>query len=81
VLTEHEADEILALDEALERLADVNPRGSAVVQHRFFAGLTLQETADVLEVSTKTVQREWLVARAWLRKEIAQDLGVLDLMS
>lgn len=77
LLSEEEADEVLALDEALERLAAVNPRGGAVVHHRFFGGLTLQETADVLGVSKKTVQREWIVAQAWLRKEIAQDLGLL----
>ncbi len=71
LLTDTEADELLALDDALDRLAQVNPRGSAVVQHRFFAGLTLEETAEVLGVSAKTVQRDWMVARAWLRKEIA----------
>jgi RNA polymerase sigma factor (TIGR02999 family) len=79
LLSEQEADELLALDGALDRLAAVNPRGSTVVQHRFFGGLTLDETADVLGVSAKTVQRDWLVARAWLRKEIARDLGVIDL--
>lgn len=78
LLTEDEADELLALDDALERLAAVNPRGATVVQHRFFGGLTLDETADVLGVSAKTVQRDWLVARAWLRKEIARDLELLD---
>jgi RNA polymerase sigma factor (TIGR02999 family) len=78
LLTEREADEMLALDDALERLAGVSPRGSLVVQHRFFGGLTLDETAEVLGVSAKTVQRDWLVARAWLRKEIAGELGVLD---
>ena len=79
LLSEREADELLALDGALDRLAGVSARGSAVVQHRFFGGLTLEEAADVLGVSTKTVQRDWLVARAWLRKEIASDLGALDL--
>ncbi len=79
LLTEREADELLALDDALERLAGASPRGSLVVQHRFFGGLTLDETAEVLGVSAKTVQRDWLVARAWLRKEIAGDLGGLDL--
>ena len=78
LLSEQEADELLALDEALDRLAAANPRGGLVVQHRFFGGLTLDETADVLGVSAKTVQRDWLVARAWLRKEIAGGLGGLD---
>lgn len=79
LLSDQEADELVALDDALDRLAAVNPRGCTVVQHRFFGGLTLDETADVLGVSAKTVQRDWLVARAWLRKEIARDLGVIDL--
>ena len=72
-LTDQQADEVLALDEALDRLAQVNPRGSQVVEYRFYSGLTLQETAEVLGVSMKTVQRDWLTARAWLRKEIAQE--------
>jgi RNA polymerase sigma factor (TIGR02999 family) len=65
-----EADELIALDEALTRLEQINPRGSRVVLYRFFGGLTLEETAAVLEMSTKTVQRDWLAARAWLRKEV-----------
>lgn len=75
-LSDREADEVLALDEALDRLADVNERASRAVQYRFYSGLTLKETAQVLEVSVKTVQRDWLTARAWLRKEVAADLGL-----
>jgi len=70
-LSDREADEVLALDEALDRLAAVDERASRVVQYRFYSGLTLDETADVLGVSPKTVQRDWLTARAWLRKEIS----------
>jgi RNA polymerase sigma factor (TIGR02999 family) len=77
-LTEVEADELVALDEALTRLQAINPRGAEVVQYRFFGGLTLDETAAVLAVSAKTVQRDWLAARAWLRKEVAYDLGILE---
>ena len=73
-LSVEEASELLALDDALERLAAVNPRGAEVVQHRFFAGLSLDESASVLGVSTKTAQREWTAARAWLRKEVAGEL-------
>lgn len=73
-LSDREADEMLALNEALDRLAQVNPRGSEVVQLRFFAGLGVEEAAGVLGVSSKTVQRDWLVARAWLRKEVTSDL-------
>ncbi len=73
-LSSEEAEQVLALDEALDRLAVINPRGSDVVNLRFFSGLTLEETADALNVSIKTVQRSWVAARAWLRKEVAYDL-------
>jgi RNA polymerase sigma factor (TIGR02999 family) len=79
LLTDEEADELVSLDTALDRLAVINARGAVVVEHRFFSGLTLEETAELLGVSTKTVQRDWLAARAWLRKEVAADLGLLDL--
>ena len=72
-LSDEEADEVLALDEALDRLMTANERASRVVQYRFYSGLTLEETAQVLEVSVKTVQRDWLTARAWLRKEISHE--------
>ncbi|WP_457651326.1 ECF-type sigma factor [Rhodocaloribacter sp.] len=75
-LSDTEADEILALDDALDRLAVVNERGSLVVQYRFFSGLTLEETADVMGLSLKTVHRAWIAARAWLRKEVAHDLNL-----
>jgi RNA polymerase sigma-70 factor (ECF subfamily) len=74
-LTDDEADELVALDDALSRLERVDSRASEVVQLRFFGGLTLEETATILGVSAKTVQRDWLAARAWLRKEVALDLG------
>jgi RNA polymerase sigma factor (TIGR02999 family) len=74
VMTDRAADELVALDDALARLAEANPRAAQVVERRFFAGLTLEETAEVLGVSGKTVQRDWLVARAWLRKEIDLEL-------
>lgn len=76
-LSVDEAEEMVALDDALERLRVVNPRGADVVTCRFFTGLSLEETAETLGVSAKTVQRDWLVARAWLRKEVAADLGLL----
>ncbi len=71
-LTEQEADEVLALDAALDRLAALEPRAVQVAQCRFYSGLTLEETAQALGVSVKTVQRDWIAARAWLRKEVAQ---------
>lgn len=78
LMTDGAADELVALDDALDRFATLNPRGARVVELRFFAGLTLEETASTLDVSLKTVQRDWLVARAWLRKEIDGDLNALD---
>ncbi|MGE0441686.1 MAG: sigma-70 family RNA polymerase sigma factor [Gemmatimonadales bacterium] len=71
LLTDQAAEELTALDEALDRLEQANPRAARVVERRFFAGLTLEETAETLDVSLKTVYRDWLLARAWLRKEIA----------
>lgn len=76
-LDDAESEELLALDDALERLGAVNPRAAEVVTHRFFGGRSLEETATILEVSLKTVQRDWIAARAWLRKEIEHDLGLL----
>jgi RNA polymerase sigma factor (TIGR02999 family) len=80
MLSDEEADELVVLDEALTRLEQINPRGSEVVQYRFFGGLTLDETAQLLGVSAKTIQRDWLAARAWLRKEVAGELGILGAM-
>ena len=76
LLAEDGAEELLLLDRALDRLAEVNPRAAQVVERRFFAGLTLDETATSLGVSLKTVQRDWLLARAWLQNEIGvEDAG------
>jgi RNA polymerase sigma factor (TIGR02999 family) len=69
-LTDHQAEELLALDLALHRLAAANPRGSQVIEHRYFAGLSLEESAQALGVSVKTVHRDFLASRAWLRKEL-----------
>ena len=77
-LTDHAADELLALEDALVRLAAANPRAAEVVEHRFFSGLTVEEIAAARGVSSKTVQRDWVVARAWLRKEVARDLELPD---
>jgi RNA polymerase sigma factor (TIGR02999 family) len=78
VITDETATDFLALDDALDRLATANARAARVVELRFFAGLTLEETAEVLEVSLKTVQRDWIIAKAWLRKEIVGQLSSLD---
>lgn len=62
--------EMIALDDALERLGQRNPRLPRVVELRFFAGLSEEETAEVLGVTSRTVQRDWATARAWLYKEL-----------
>lgn len=75
-LADDEAEELLLLDDALERLARIHPRGARVIEHRFFGGLNLDQTASLLGVSAKTVRRDWLTARAWLRKEVFRELMV-----
>jgi len=62
--------EVLALDEALKSLAKFDARKSRIVELRFFAGLNAEETAEVLEISSRTVHREWDLARAWLFREL-----------
>jgi len=62
---------LLELDDALKRLAALDARKSQVVELRFFGGLNLEETAEALKVSTKTVQRDWDLARAWLFGELS----------
>jgi len=74
LLSERAAEEALAVDAALDRLAADSPRAARVVELRIFGGLTLDEIATVLDVSAKTVQRDWEAARAWLRKEIRGEL-------
>ena len=68
---ENPAD-VLALEEALERLAMMDPFEAQLVELRYFAGLTIEETAAALGVSPATVKREWTLARAWLRRELEQ---------
>lgn len=67
---EVEMGELLALDEALDHLHEWDERASRVVELRFFGGMTEDEVAEVLDVSTRTVQRDWRTARAWLYKEL-----------
>lgn len=77
-LSEREADELIALEHALVRLAEVNPRAAEMVEGRFFGGLPVQEIAELRGLSTKTVQRDWILARAWLRREVGRSLGLPD---
>jgi RNA polymerase sigma factor (TIGR02999 family) len=70
VLGEERAGELMALDEALTNLATVDARKSRIVELRFFGGLNIDETAEVMKLSPTTVQREWRAAKAWLRRFI-----------
>jgi RNA polymerase sigma factor (TIGR02999 family) len=72
-MTEARAAELVALDEALNELAELDPRKSRVVELRYFGGLSLEETANVLEVSVMTVRRDWRAAKAWLYKKMMGD--------
>lgn len=63
--------DMLVLDDALNRLAEIKPRYSQLVELKFFGGLTIEESADVLSISHATVEREWNFARSWLRRELA----------
>jgi len=65
--------DVLALDEALERLGAMDPRHAQIVELRFFGGLTLDETADALEISPATVKRDWTWAKAWLHQQLASE--------
>jgi RNA polymerase sigma-70 factor (ECF subfamily) len=63
--------DLVALDDALERLAALSPQQARVVELRYFGGLSIEETAEVLGVSTMTVKRGWAMARAWLHRELS----------
>jgi len=65
-----ECSELVALDEALSALAAVDPRRAQMVELRFFGGLSVEETAEVLKVSVETVARDWRLAKAWLRRQL-----------
>lgn len=66
------AEEILAIHEALEHLAKMDARQAQVVEMRYFVGLSVDETAEVLKISPQSVMRDWKLAKAWLRREIAK---------
>jgi RNA polymerase sigma-70 factor, ECF subfamily len=66
--------DVLALDNALQRLAALDPQQERIVELRYFGGLTLEETAEVVGISTATVKREWAIAKAWLRAALSDQL-------
>jgi len=76
VVSEQRGEELLALDEALTKLNQIDERKVKIVELRYFSGLSAEETAEVLGVSEITVKREWLKAKAWLYRELT--LGTSD---
>jgi RNA polymerase sigma-70 factor, ECF subfamily len=77
VFSPRQSAELVRLDEALERLAKLDPRQSKIVELRFFGGLSVEESAGFLGISPKTVKRDWSMAKAWLRSELRQEDGHL----
>ena len=73
VVCRERGEDVIALDEALHALAAVDPRKSRVVELRFFGGLSVKETAEVLKVSSDTVLRDWKLAKVWLLRELSQE--------
>ena len=71
IVPEGRAAEVVALDDALKNLAEIDLRKSHIVELRFFNGLSIEETAEVLNISPGTIMREWTLAKAWLRREMA----------
>jgi RNA polymerase sigma factor (TIGR02999 family) len=70
VVSDDRLEDILILDESLQKLAAVDPEQGRLVELRFFAGMTVEETSEVMGISTATVKREWSHAKAWLRREM-----------
>lgn len=70
VISREQASEVIALDEALQGLAVIDPQQSRIVELRFFGGLSVDETAEVLSLSPATIKREWSSAKLWLLREI-----------
>jgi RNA polymerase sigma factor (sigma-70 family) len=69
-VTDESAAGVVALDDAIEALSQIDPRKSKVIELRFFAGLTIEEAAAALDVSVDTVMRDWRLAKAWLSREL-----------
>jgi RNA polymerase sigma factor (TIGR02999 family) len=67
--------DVVALDEALQRLAKIDEQQARVVELRFFSGLTVEETAEVMSISAATVKRDWSMAKAWLHRELSGEIG------
>jgi RNA polymerase sigma factor (sigma-70 family) len=71
-MIESEAEELIGLDDALKSLAEIDQRKCQVIELRYFGGLTIEETAEALGVSHTTVEDDWKMARAWLRRQMTK---------
>jgi RNA polymerase sigma factor (sigma-70 family) len=72
LLSDGNSGRVIAIDDALHQLAGIDPRKAQVVELRFFGGLTVDESAEVLGVSPETVMRDWKMAKAWLLRELSE---------
>ena len=70
VMAKERGGDLLAIDELLQRLAAIDPQQARIVELRFFAGLSVEETAHALSISDRSVKREWAMAKAWLQREL-----------
>ena len=71
--TQGELEEFISLDSALTRLEKMDERLCRVIEYRYFGGLSVKETAEVLQISSATVKRDWFTARTWLKRELSQE--------
>jgi RNA polymerase sigma factor (TIGR02999 family) len=71
IISKDRAADIVDLDDALKKLAEIDPRQSQIVELRFFGGLSVEETAEVLSISVSTLMRDWVVAKSWLKRAIS----------
>jgi RNA polymerase sigma-70 factor, ECF subfamily len=72
-VVQERADDLIMLDEALQRLQEVNEYHARIVECRFYGGMSIEETAEALEVSPATLKRDWALARAWLNRELGSE--------
>lgn len=73
IVVQESAEEFIALDDALQQLMSLNERHARIVECRFYGGMSVEETADALDISPATVKRDWTLARAWLNRELANE--------
>ncbi len=73
LMSDEMSEEMVLLDEALTKFEKIDKRKAMIVQHRYFGGLTTEEISDLLDISPATVDREWRLARSWLKREISED--------